>query len=351
MKSSVAQRIKNSRIHKGFSQQEVADHLGVSKQMISKYEMGKSLPESSKIIKLSKLFGQKPDYFFRKAEVEIGEISFRKKSSLGTKKVNALKEEVRICIENYIYVENILGIQIAFENPLKDFKIKSEKDITTAADLVKEKWNIGSDAIYNIIELFEDKHIKVIEVDDDSSKFDGLATIIDHKFGIIVISKNMNVERKRFTLMHELGHLLLDILQHDEKVQEKLCNLFASEMLLSTANIIEEFGRQRSSITATETQNVQRKYGISFRAIVFKLEQVGIISKINYVNFYKKINFNPEIKKIIDFSRYQGTEKSDRYENLVLRAVAEEHITVSKASSLLRKQMCEIKEKLDLNIG
>ena len=40
MKTVVAARIKNSRIQKGYSLQEVAEKIGVSKQMINKYEQG-----------------------------------------------------------------------------------------------------------------------------------------------------------------------------------------------------------------------------------------------------------------------------------------------------------------------
>ena len=107
METVVAARIRNSRIQKGYSLQEVAEKIGVSKQMINKYEQGISMPTSEKLIAFSKLFGQKVDYFFRKPEVEIGEINFLKKSKFSNKKVNALKEEIRVQIENYLYIENI----------------------------------------------------------------------------------------------------------------------------------------------------------------------------------------------------------------------------------------------------
>ncbi len=351
METVIAQRIKNSRIHKGLSLQEVADRIGVSKQMVNKYEQGKSVPGSEKIILLSKLFHQKPDYFFRKSEVELGTISFRKKSSLGVKKINALKEEIRICIENYLFIENILSIENNFKNPLANFVISNEESIKDAADHLKEKWEIGKDALHNIIELLEEKMIKVIEVDDESGKFDGLATVIDGKYHIIVVNKNYPVERKRFTLLHELGHILLNLKSYDEKMQENFCNLFASEMLLSSANLILEFGSYRNSITFGETANVQKKYGISFNAIVYKLQQNNILSKSRTASYFKKINFDSKLKNFVNASRYAGVEYSDRYENLVLHAVAEELISVSKAAALLNRKISELKQNINLYIG
>ena len=75
METIIGQRIKNSRIHKGLSLQEVAEKIGVSKQMINKYEQGKSVPNSEKLIAFSKLFNQKIDYFFRKPEISISSFS------------------------------------------------------------------------------------------------------------------------------------------------------------------------------------------------------------------------------------------------------------------------------------
>lgn len=350
MESIIGKRIRNSRVHKGLSMQEVADNIGVSKQMINKYEQGKSMPTSDKLIALSKLFQQKVDYFFRKPEVTIGEISFRKKSKFGAKKVSALKEEIRIQIENYLYIENICEVSNAFQNPLINKPIHSEADVKTAVSTLRAFWNIGQDAIHNIIDLLEDNHIKVIEIDDESGSFDGLATIIDDKYHIIVIAKGMPIERKRFTLLHELGHLLLPIGHLEIKQQERFCNVFASEMLLSEENVFNEFGKQRSRIALEELKNVQEKYGISISAIVYKLGETKIMSQDRVKRFYQQLNFDTELKKLTEQSRYDGLAHSNRYENLVYRAVSEELISMSKASSLLQISLDKLKNKLTANI-
>lgn len=106
MKNLVGNRIKNARILKCLSQQNVADEIGVSKQMISKYENGEAIPTSSKLINLSKLFGLKVDYFFSSFQIELGEIIFRKKSTFSMKKQSALKEQIKIDLENYLWIED-----------------------------------------------------------------------------------------------------------------------------------------------------------------------------------------------------------------------------------------------------
>jgi Zn-dependent peptidase ImmA (M78 family) len=56
--------------------------------------------------------------------------------------------------------------------------------------------------------MLEDNFIKVVEVDKPLD-FDGLSAFVDNKIPVIAVNKNFPIERKRFTLLHELGHLLL----------------------------------------------------------------------------------------------------------------------------------------------
>ena len=350
MEAIIGQRIKNSRVHKSLSLQEVADNIGVSKQMISKYEQGKSVPTSEKLIALSKLFNQKIDYFFRKPEVSIGEINFRKKSTFSNKKENALKEEIRIQIENYLYIESTCNVVAVLKNPLQNCPINSDFDIKNAVATLRTEWNIGQDAIHNIIDLLEDNHIKVIEVEEEQGNFDGLATVIDDKYHVIVINKNMQIERKRFTLLHELAHLLLPIGALDTKQQEKYCNAFASEMLLSEQNAKNELGENRSRISFEEFKKIQQKYGISISAVVYKLGSCEMMSQDRVKKFYMSLNFDKTLKTLVEQTRFDGDERSNKYENLVYRAVSEELISMSKASSLLQISLEDLKNKLSVNL-
>ena len=68
MNEIFAYRLKNARIQQGFgSVESLAKELGVSKQMISKYEKGLSMPDGGKLIALANILGVKPDYFFMPA--------------------------------------------------------------------------------------------------------------------------------------------------------------------------------------------------------------------------------------------------------------------------------------------
>ena len=342
MKEIVSSKIKQARILQAMSLQDLADRIGVSKQMISKYEKGDSIPPSKMLIKLAKALEVKMDYFFLPSSVELGEINFRKKNSFSIKKINALKEKIKIELSNYLEIENILQINNSFENPLEKRKVSTINDIEGIVSQLRTEWKIGFDPIHNIIQLLEDKEIKIIEIEEPENNFDGLATIINGKYPVIVLNKSFSVERKRFTLLHELGHLLLELPECDEKFVENICNMFAAEFLFPQNLVIKEFGNKRDSISLRELVEVQKKYGISIRAIIYRLKDANIFSENRLAEFYKKLNFNPTLKKEIDQERFQSSEVSHRYEQLVYRALSQELISSSKAASLLNVNINEV---------
>lgn len=61
----LAEKIIKLRKQKGWSQEDLALHMGVSRQSVSKWEGMSSLPDLDKIIKLSNLFGVSTDYLLK----------------------------------------------------------------------------------------------------------------------------------------------------------------------------------------------------------------------------------------------------------------------------------------------
>ena len=82
----VADKIKNARIQKGYTQEQVAENLLVSRQTISNWENGKSLPDIISIIKMSELYELSLDEMMKgdkallkKVERDVGAVKAEKK--------------------------------------------------------------------------------------------------------------------------------------------------------------------------------------------------------------------------------------------------------------------------------
>lgn len=67
----ISEKLYKLRKESGLSQEQLAEQLKVSRQAISKWESGNAVPESEKLIAISKYFGVSLDYLLRDEE-EIG---------------------------------------------------------------------------------------------------------------------------------------------------------------------------------------------------------------------------------------------------------------------------------------
>ena len=66
----LADKIIENRKKNGWSQEELADKLGVSRQSVSKWESAQAVPDMKKIIQMSEVFGVSTDYLLRD-EIEV----------------------------------------------------------------------------------------------------------------------------------------------------------------------------------------------------------------------------------------------------------------------------------------
>lgn len=62
---TIGEKILNMRKARGWSQEELAEHIGVSRQAVSRWESGSAKPDADKIIAICDLFGVSADYLLR----------------------------------------------------------------------------------------------------------------------------------------------------------------------------------------------------------------------------------------------------------------------------------------------
>jgi Zn-dependent peptidase ImmA (M78 family)/DNA-binding XRE family transcriptional regulator len=340
-----SERLKSARIMKGYSLQDLANVLdnAVSKQALNKYEQGLMKPDQHILLKICNVLNVRPDYFMRETSINLGNIEFRKLKKLSVKESARIKEKTVDFLERYFELEDLLGIDQVFENPISDIVIDSYNDVELAIDRIRAKWELGEDPLNNVIELLEDNNIKVIEIDSNSD-FVGLATWEGIKNPVVVVNSNLGTDRKRFTVLHELGHILMTVNHLPEKEREFYCHSFAGAMLIPKKSIIKELGPSRSQIYLNELVYLKKQFGASIQAIMFRAKHLGIVTESYFKSFM--IYFSMQGYKKKEPGEYIGYEKSNRFKQLIYRAVAEEIISTSKAAALDNRKLAEFREEL-----
>lgn len=342
------ERLKAARKMKGYSLQDLSDALQAkwNKQFLNRLETGEANPDSEMISKLSKALNVTSDYFFRESSVALDDIKFRKLKKLPVKEQEKVIYKTAEYLERYLELENLLGINSKPVFKPKAKKINNSAEVETAAMELREIWGIGRDCIFNVIEMLEEHCIKVVVLATDAA-FSGMSTIIKDNIAVVVLndSKDIPIVRKRFTAMHELAHLYLDLDDFEEKEAEKLCDRFAGAMLLPAIKLKAYFGEKRTQVIMKELYLLAADYGISLAAIMYRALSLGIISP-SYHKFFM-INYNRYKTKDKEFGVYDCPEVSDRFLQLLIKAVAEEVISTSKGAALNNQKLGDFREILD----
>src|SRR5690606_4889905 len=143
MNELFAIRFKSARLLNGFSLQDLANKLNnkVTRQALHRYEKGEVVPDSEMIGLLSEAMNIRPDYFFRDTQVELGAIEYRKLKRMPAKEEHKVIEQTREYLSRYLELEEILGLENKFVNPLADFEtIVEYEQVNRAANLLRSKW-------------------------------------------------------------------------------------------------------------------------------------------------------------------------------------------------------------------
>lgn len=341
MPTAIASRIKSARLMRGWSLQDVADALNgqLSAQTISRYERGVIEPELEKLRLLSRAFDLDLDYFERPG-LELGQLSFRKTTALPKKEEYRILEMARDFLERYLEAESLLNEVRELANPLGDKVITSLAEAEAAAELLREEWNLGDNPIHSIIETLEEQGIKVLAFSADDA-FNGLSPSPGYAHPFLVINTDHAPDRMRFTLLHELGHLLLNI-QHEQP--EKIVNRFAGAMLLPGGRAKRELGEHRKQLHFRELLVIKEEYGISAAAIVYRARDLGIITDYVFQQSMMMINQLGWRKKEPDV--FCGKERPRRLLQLVCRGIAEDIISSSKAAQLYGMKLGQFRREL-----
>ena len=344
-KQLFAKRLKALREMKGLSQAELAKRMDglITPQAIYKYENGKMSPDSAVLIRLAEVLGVDTGAFIRPAGVQVEGFAFRKQSTLGVKRQKAIEMQVVDAIERYADIEDVLGLDEQFDKTPFGRLVSSLDDAKEVAKTLRKEWRLGEDGIACLLPMLEERHVRVIEI-EEKEKFSGLSGWAG-EMPIVVVKKDERTERKRFTALHELGHLVLNIAEGvEDKAVEKLCNQFANEVLLPESVVRKRLGDSGNKVLSMqELIELQKQFGISVDAIIYKLHEMGVLNDSRFSAHFRKKS-NEAYKNYVEQSRI-GVEHSGRFECLVYNALAKDLVSLSKAIELLGKPVEEVLEK------
>lgn len=200
-------RIRQVRELRGLTQAELARSIGVTQTVIAYYESGRSEPKEE-ILNLIALKTGFPPAFFKQSSIvnfPLGSLLFRSRAS--TTKTEKL-EAHRYAEVLYEMAEKLVQ-RIDWRNPIIP---RIADDPSQAANIARSEMGLSPDTpIENLVNIIEKVGVLVLAIPaplEGRDAFSGWSGSAIPQPVIIIIEQDSG-ERQRFSIAHELGHLVM----------------------------------------------------------------------------------------------------------------------------------------------
>lgn len=339
----LGERLKLARKKAGLSMDALVEKLDgeVTKQSLSKYERNLMMPGSRVLSRLSKNLDVSLEFLMSSEIVALEGVDFRSKSNTTAKERAQVEATVIEHAERYLAIEEILGEEAGDWEEREQSSLRNEEDAESLAIHYREYWNLGLDPIPNLTALLESLGLKVLLL-NLPEKVSGLTCFVKRQNGddvpIIVVNANMNVERRRLTLAHELFHRLACVADNAELKEERAINRCAGAFLMPRENVIAELGTDRAKISYQELCSLKHRYGVSITALIVRLGQIGVLSEATVGMLFRgpAREWRRSEPDPIQEPENSLLEKPERFERLCFHAFSEQYISRAKIMELLQ---------------
>lgn len=272
-----------AREYRKFTQSQLSSQIsGLSQSNLSKYEKGIGFLSNEILLKIFDFLNFPNEFFQLKINNVIENAHFRKRAS--TKKTE--KSEIEYNSRLFGYIIDKMAETIDF--PEFTFKMFDLEDGYTPKEIAlytRKNMGLVDQPVDDIFKLIENRGIIIYELDCDIDSFDGLSFITDAGNPVIIVNKAFSNDRKRFTLAHELGHVImhLDIKNSYTNTRniEEEAHIFASEFLMPENYIKNSLRYLRLS----DLIDLKKQWLTSMSSIIRRAKELECIDSSKYQYF------------------------------------------------------------------
>jgi Zn-dependent peptidase ImmA (M78 family)/DNA-binding XRE family transcriptional regulator len=282
---TIGDRIRQVREYVGLKQTELARRLQVSQSAIAQVENGTRMPSDEMLHDVSFHTGFPIDYF-RSAELPefpMGSLLFRAHASASSGE----RTRTHRAAELAFGVAEALSARIELI-PVRIPRINESP--SAAAQLTRAALGLSPDRpVEHLTHTLEKAGTLILALPRAADKVDAFSAWagIDRPRPVIVVSSNSAVDRLRFNLAHELGHLVMHTpLRGTVASLEAEAHTFAAEFLLPASAMRDELP---VPLTLSAVAPLKLRWKVSLQAIIRRAFDLSIITERQYRYLFQQI--------------------------------------------------------------
>jgi Zn-dependent peptidase ImmA (M78 family) len=333
----IGDRLRRTRLAAGMTLDELRLSLqeqgvALTRAALSKYELNKSTPPAATLMKLARALNVSPSHFLQDPKTTISWLAFRKHPRLSAGRQEQIKAYALQVAEQQTWLEAALNVAgpAAFPPPRS---VGMAKEAEQAALDLRDAWKLGEAPIESVTQTAETHGAVVIAWSHDEGMLDGLSAWVNGTTPLAVVNDKISPDRRRFTLAHEFGHMLM-MPDSDETgvAEEQFAHRFAAAFLVPATVATQELGRRRRRLSLREIALLKQKYGLSMLGWIHRAYDLEIIDHGLYHSLYRTFVANGWKK--VEPEAYHGDEMPTRLEQMTARALAEGILTEARARQI-----------------
>jgi len=324
--------VELARISRGLSQTDFAKMLGIPQSTYSRVEAG-LLPAADELVDaIATKLDYPRDFFFLDEQIHGAGTSalhyvYRRKQGLPARTLRRIEAEANI---GRIRIKRLLAnARVKTPHVIPTFSLDDYKsDVERIAQSVRGMWLLPRGPVENMTAAIEAAGGIVIRQDFGTDAVDATSFRFPGMPPLFFVNKKLCGDRQRYTLAHELAHLVMHPIPNPE--MEEQADRFAAEFLMPK----EDIKPSLHQFSLAKAANLKPYWKVSMWALIRRAFNLGTITESQYRYLSMRMSamgFRKQEPPELDFP----VEQPKTYEGLIEVHLKKLGYTLEDLSKLL----------------
>lgn len=261
---------------RGFQQGEAAERLGVAQATLSRAENGIIDPSDELIDGAAVVYDFPRTFFFQPDTVYGAPVSvhpmWRKKASVTAREMDRLVADINLRL---IHIRRLLEAAEIDQGPgVPRLDVEDYGDPEAIAGIVRAHWKVPQGPVPNLTSLLESAGVVVVHSSLGESSVSGVTFAVPGMPPLIILNAEQPADRLRFTLAHELGHLVMH--RFPTPTMEDEANAFAGALLMPAKDIRPYFSGRRVDFPLLAA--LKPEWRVAMQSLLMRARSLGMVT-------------------------------------------------------------------------
>ncbi|MFI0779329.1 ImmA/IrrE family metallo-endopeptidase [Streptomyces sp. NPDC021212] len=258
-----------------------AGAAAVSQGYVSRAESGRLTVGEGRLESYAAALGYPPDLLCLDPQVSgvgVGLIHHRKRAALSASALRRIHAQLALV---RLQMTGITQAASTANSPHRFPRVALD-DLTTAKDAarqVRRAWDLPPGPVADVIASIEDAGGWVVVRNLGSELLDAVSQWDDLQVPLMLVNDHAPGDRCRFSVAHELGHLVMHAGPGTPSEQEKQADAFAAEFLMPAADIRKAFS---DGVNLARLAELKRVWRVSMSALLRRALTLNAITEWQY---------------------------------------------------------------------